>query len=339
MLFLWISVTSAASAAPKKKASKPPQKETITYVVKKGDSVDKIAKKYDVRTDDIARWNNMSNIAHIRVGQKIKIRVPKGSVVQNSKSGKETTTTITQNVSYVVKKGDTLGKIAKKTGVSIEELKKHNKSLQKNPDRLKVGQTLVLRVQKFQGGGSGKSVSRGLANNGSLSGGVQLQNGAGYTVRNPTRSYGTSSTVSLIMDTMAAYAKKYPNGPKFSIGDLSAKNGGRVSPHLSHQSGRDVDISYIRTKDGTKLDIEKNWYVLERFLKTQKIQYIFMNYELQEYFYDYARKKGYSEAQLRHMIQYPNGKKSYDAIIRHSKGHGNHFHVRFVCASSDVNCH
>ena len=87
------------------------------------------------------------------------------------------------------------------------------------------------------------------------------------------------------------------------------------------------------------LDIEKNWFVLEYFLKTQKVQYIFIDYDLQKYFYEYAKSRGYSDAQLSKMIQYPNGKKSYHAIIRHSKGHADHFHVRFVCASTDIGCH
>ncbi len=338
MLFLWISVSTLAFAAPKKSQSKTQAKETITYVVKKGDNVGKIAKQYNVNSDDIARWNNLSDVAHIRIGQKLRIRVPKGKY-SSSAGGGSASTVITQNVSYVVKKGDNLGKISRKTGVSIDELKKNNSFLRKNPDKLKVGQTLVLRVQKFNGA---TGESRGLANNGSLSGGVQLPAGPGYIVRNAKRSYGTAQTVGLIMDTLGAYAKQYPKGPKFSVGDLSVQNGGKLTPHLSHQSGRDVDITYLHKTaktNGTSVDIEKNWFVLEHFLKTKKIQYIFMDYDLQKYFYDYAKAQGYSESQLKSMIQYPNGKKSYFAIIRHSKGHADHMHVRFVCAETDKNCH
>ena len=311
---------SDAFAAPKKKPKTSNAKQTITYVVAKGDSVDKIARKYEVRTDDIARWNNLADVSRIRIGQKLRIRVPKGTVIE-SPAGKKGAPVITQNVNYVVKKGDNLGKIARKTGVSIEELKKNNKALRKNPDRLRVGQTIVLRVQKFDGA---TGVSRGLANNGSLSGGIQLPAGAGYVVRNPKRSYGTSLSVGLIIDAMSAYAAKYPKAPRFAIGDLSVEHGGKLIPHLSHQSGRDVD---------------KNWFVIEYFLKTKKVQYIFVDYDLQKLLYDHAKKKGYTDAQLRTMIQYPNGKKSYSAIVRHAKGHADHFHVRFVCASTDKDCH
>lgn len=331
-------------AAPKKKASRSNAKETITYIVKKGDNVGKIAKQYDVRPDDVARWNNLSDVSRIKIGQKLRIRVPKGSVVVNSGKNAKAPV-ITQNVSYVVKKGDNLGKIARKTGVSIDDLKKNNPSLRKNPDRLRVGQTLVLRVQRFDGA---SGVSRGLANNGSLAGGIQLSHGPGHIVRNPSRSYGTALSVGLILDAMEAYHRKYPKSARFGIGDLSVKNGGKLTPHLSHQSGRDVDISYIHESNketphfvkmnASNIDIAKNWYVIEYFLKSGKIQYIFVDYELQKLFYDYAKAHGYTDKQLESMIQYPNGKKSYKAVVRHAKGHADHFHVRFVCAKTDIHC-
>ena len=345
---LCLGMPSAISAKPAKKNSSQP-KETITYVVVKGDSVDKIAKKFEVRSDDIVRWNNLADASKIRIGQKLKIRVVKGSYTRPSSGwgGASRPAEITENVYYVVKKGDNLGKIARKTGVTVEQLKKNNKALAKNPDKLKVGQKLVVEVKKRFAGATG--VSRGLANNGSLAGGIQMQSGPGYVIRNPKRSYGTALTVSLIMDAMQAYKDKFPKAPRFMIGDLSLEHGGKLTPHLSHQSGRDVDISYIHTSNKeelrfqhmtkTTLDVEKNWFVLEYFLKSGKVQYIFVDYDLQAVFYNYAKARGYSDAQLKTMIQYPNGKKSYHAIMRHSKGHADHFHVRFVCAPSDVSCH
>ena len=348
LVFLCLCGTSDAFAAPKKK-SNANSKETITYVVVKGDSVDKIAKKFEVRTADIARWNNLSDVSKIRIGQKLRLRVLKGSAAASSSknfshSGAATSNaTVSQEVYYVVKKGDNLGKISRKTGVSIAQLKKNNRTLAKNPDKLRVGQKLVIEVKRIA---AGSGVSRGLANNGSLSGGVQLKSGPGYNVRNPKYAYGTPLTCTLIMDAMSAYADKFPKANKFLVGDISKQNGGKLSPHLSHQSGRDVDISYIvkerfvgfQKVNANTLDVAKTWYVLEWFLKSGKVQYIFVEYELQKYFYDYAKAHGYTDAQLKSLIQYPNGKKSYSAIMRHSNGHADHFHVRFVCASSDVHC-
>lgn len=323
------------------------KKETITYVVKKGDSVDKIAKHHEVRVEDIARWNNLADVARIRIGQKLRIRVASGSAVVQAKAGsRQTAPTITQNVYYVVKKGDNLGKISRKTGVSVEDLKKHNKGLRKNPDKLRVGQKLVLELKRFDGN---SGVSRGLANNGSLSGGIILPPGPAYVVRNPKRSYGTALTVGTIMDAMDSYSRAFPKGPRFAVGDLSVANGGKLYPHVSHQSGRDVDISFIH-KNGKEFigfqrlnektfDAEKNWHLLEFLVKSGKVQYIFIDYGLQKVLYEHAKSKGYSDKELRGIIQYPNGKKSYQAIIRHAKGHADHLHARFVCAKTDVSCH
>ncbi|MCL2324969.1 MAG: penicillin-insensitive murein endopeptidase [Proteobacteria bacterium] len=348
-----------AEATPQKSTAQT-AKVTITYVVKKGDSLDKIAKQYGVPVNDIVRWNNLSDASRIQIGQKLKIRVPKGSAAASAasaastggssgtKSGGDTraAAAATQDMFYIVKKGDTLGKIARKTGVSAEQLKKHNPDLRKNPDRLRVGQKLVLEVNRFSGQ---TGVSRGLANNGSLVGGIQLPAGSGYIVRNPKRSYGTALTVGIIMDAMADYARKYPKGPRYTVGDLSAEKGGRLVPHLSHQSGRDVDISYISKHNkenagfarmnASNFDAEKNWHLLEYFIKTGKVQYIFVDYDLQKLLYEQAKKQGYTDSQLKGIMQYPNGRKSYHAIIRHAKGHADHSHVRFVCAGTDVNCH
>ena len=83
-------------AAPKKN-QKPAAipKETITYVVQKGDSVDKIAKKFDVSSNDVAKWNNLSDISKIKIGQKLRLRVPKNS--QAAKASKSNTSGKAQN--------------------------------------------------------------------------------------------------------------------------------------------------------------------------------------------------------------------------------------------------
>ena len=60
--------------APQPKALKQKQ---ITYTVKAGDRLLKIAKKYDVTVEEIARANGLSNPDFIRVGQKLVINARK----------------------------------------------------------------------------------------------------------------------------------------------------------------------------------------------------------------------------------------------------------------------
>lgn len=104
-----------------------------THRVKKHETLYSLAKKYNVTVEELKAANNL-------VGNSVKPRVllviPPRSVSEskNESAGDAKT--------YKVKKGETLTRIAKKTGVSVAELKRLNglKSV-----RVKPGKLLVLR--------------------------------------------------------------------------------------------------------------------------------------------------------------------------------------------------
>lgn len=110
---------------PKPATPAPPvDNNWVTYTVRKGDTLSKIAMKYDgISWVDIAEFNGLSNPNLIKVGQKLKIPV---KVIQPSP--------------YKVVRGDTLGSIAKKYGYTVDELAKHNGI--KNPNLIRVGQMI-----------------------------------------------------------------------------------------------------------------------------------------------------------------------------------------------------
>jgi len=58
--------------APAKIVEKPKEPQYITYTVKSGDTLGKIASKYHVKVSDIKKWNNLKNDL-IREKQKLKI--------------------------------------------------------------------------------------------------------------------------------------------------------------------------------------------------------------------------------------------------------------------------
>lgn len=100
--------------------------KVVNYVVKKNDTLIKIAKKYNTDYKKIASYNNIVNANKIFAGQVIKI--PNTLLEDMSPS------------TYVVKKGDTLVDIAKKYGISWKELYTKNKDIiGKNPDIIKPG--------------------------------------------------------------------------------------------------------------------------------------------------------------------------------------------------------
>ncbi len=108
---------------------------TAFYVVQKGDNLGNIAKKYNVTVEEIKEWNHLSNI-NIQLGESLQ-------VAKNDLNSNEVivATTKTENVEYVVKKGDNLGNIAKKFGSSLEDLKQWN-NLQDN--NIALGSSLIV---------------------------------------------------------------------------------------------------------------------------------------------------------------------------------------------------
>ncbi len=115
------------SAGTIKVPSKPitVETETITHKVKSGEFLGKIANHYKVKVSDIRRENNLKSDT-LWVGQKLKITVAvKDKPIRKHK----------------VSRGEFLGKIASKYGVSVSSIRKANNL---RSDQLAVGQVLII---------------------------------------------------------------------------------------------------------------------------------------------------------------------------------------------------
>lgn len=111
--------------------------QRVIHKVKSGETLSSIASKHQTTVANLKRWNNLRGNT-IRVGQRLYIygsagkshsssgssSVKSGSS-SSSSSGKSSGSS-TATSTYTVKKGDTLGGIAKKTGVSLNTLYKLN---------------------------------------------------------------------------------------------------------------------------------------------------------------------------------------------------------------------
>jgi lysozyme len=117
-----------------------------TYTVKSGDSLNSIAKSFDVSKDDIIALNGITNPNNILVGQKLKIPVQRATTTTaaaTTKAGPTTTKpVIDSGIVYTVKSGDTLSKIAKTLGVTQAQLISLNGLADAND--IKVGQKLKV---------------------------------------------------------------------------------------------------------------------------------------------------------------------------------------------------
>lgn len=99
------------------------------YIVKAGDTLSAIAKKYNTTYQRLANYNNIANPNIIRVGQKIKIP----------------TTPSNSKIIYTVKAGDNLSKIAKKYNTTWQKIyEKNKKIIGSNPNIIRIGQKLEI---------------------------------------------------------------------------------------------------------------------------------------------------------------------------------------------------
>ena len=121
----------------------------IIYKVKSGDVLGKIASKHHVSVAKIKKWNNLKS-DNIRIGQKLVIyrggsgpaTAQTSSTSSSSGSSKVLSSGAGQTkITYTVKKGDVLGRIAEAHGVSVAKVREWN-SL-KN-DNIQIGQKLTI---------------------------------------------------------------------------------------------------------------------------------------------------------------------------------------------------
>ncbi|MDK2908719.1 MAG: rane-bound lytic murein transglycosylase [Bacteroidales bacterium] len=127
--------------------------EMIVHVVRKGETIGKIARKYKVSVNDIKAWNNLkSNYLKPRRRLTIYPGTQSSVTLQSSTASKrikETNKKIPDKTDnslfHVVKKGETLLKISKKYGCSIEDLKNWN-NLKGNT--IKINQRLIVSRAK-----------------------------------------------------------------------------------------------------------------------------------------------------------------------------------------------
>ena len=102
--------------------------QRVTYRVKSGDYLGKIAEKYGVRVSSIKRWNRLKN-SRLNIGQRLYI-YPRRIPAPPKKTTSENIVEVPKDAKYeiyIVKQGDSLWTIAKKfDNVSTEEIKKWN---------------------------------------------------------------------------------------------------------------------------------------------------------------------------------------------------------------------
>ena len=121
--------------------------ERIAYKVKSGDYLGRIASRYGVTVKQLQQWNNLRG-TNLRVGQTLYIYRSGGSKTASSSSGSSASTSSSSSsgyITYTVKSGDTLYKIAQRyPGVTANDIMKIN-SISSN---IKPGMKIKIPTKK-----------------------------------------------------------------------------------------------------------------------------------------------------------------------------------------------
>ena len=108
------------------------------HIVKKGDNLSLIAKKYHVSVKQLRSWNNLKS-DNLSIGQKLIVYNSGAPMAQAGNTAPVERSTV--QTTHVVKSGETLGKIAAKYKCSVTDLKKWNNL---KSTTIKVGQRLKV---------------------------------------------------------------------------------------------------------------------------------------------------------------------------------------------------
>ncbi|QRK06485.1 penicillin-insensitive murein endopeptidase [Archangium violaceum] len=176
------------------------------------------------------------------------------------------------------------------------------------------------------------SISVGFVESGRMVNAERFPEGDDWIVVSPELAWGTRETLDYIAKAIREVRAAYPKAPPLRVNQLSSREGGYLRPHKSHQNGRDVDLGFyyptaepIRVRAREKhIDLELNWALIKALAVHTDVQMILVDKRVQKVLYEYALRKGENKEWLDSLFH--AGSKS---LIKHARGHRDHFHVRF----------
>jgi penicillin-insensitive murein endopeptidase len=163
------------------------------------------------------------------------------------------------------------------------------------------------------------------------------------------KTYGHPALV-LMLGRSAREIGRLARGSIMMVGDLSAKSGGQLQGHVSHQSGRDADVGFYMTdRDGRYVEPDRfisfgsdglakdasgyvfddwrNWLLVRAWVRDKRagISHIFVSAPLRRRLLDYAHSH---KPEAKYVDELMVLLKRPDAAE-----HDDHFHVRVACPS------
>ena len=314
----------------------------IRHHMRPRERLSQIAARYGVTLSHLARWNHLD--PNVPLVKRRTLRVFSNRVVPAPIRAR-----------YVVQEGDTWDDVAAALHVPEHDLRVANWKM-RNPT---VGASIVAWIDPVDAPsfttpstpvdqpplaitGDGRSI--GTPTKGKLEDAVQLPEHPLWVRGNPDHLWGSAQTIRQLHRAFAILrgAKGYASG--VLIGSISKRKGGRMRPHRSHQSGRDVDIRLpllpgipkTREPNADEIDWYATWALIESFVETGEAEVVFLNEAHHERLYQTARAMGVSRERVLEVVRWPKWKGA--GIVQHADGHNAHLHVRIRCAPDERDC-
>lgn len=316
----------------------------LVHKVAPMETPDQIAHRYGVRPDALRMWNGIkAETEKLKVGSRLKLHPRK---VPPPRAKHE----------YWVQPGDTWWSIGTNFGIDSRDLRATNWSA---PQRLQAGSSIEIWIDPIvymwvteetdphiPAGIRLGAVGVGTPQAGRVINGVQLPTHAAYALKLPPSSYGTTHAVAHVVKAMDEFHRRSAYRSPLMMGSMSAKHGGPLTGHKSHQSGRDLDIRLPLLEKlqqhipvtPKRVDWVALWHLIEAFDATGQVVIIFLDYEMQALLHAAAVSIGATESRLDELLQYPHGNKANLGLVRHSTGHLAHIHVRMTCGPHEPEC-
>ena len=327
----------------------PPRRVWVRHRLRPRERLSQIAARYASTVDDIVNDNRLDpNLDPNRLASRKhkRIRVlarrippPRREVITKAKAG------------------ETWGDIARRMRVEERDLRSWNWQRRKLDEGREVTVWVDPMAKGFLRPGEGPEPptsfevaagarSRGRPQSGRLDAGILLPKSDLYS-RRPGNAglYGSSHTIEQIQRAFAAFRHDSGYEGEVVIGAISRKHGGHFHPHISHQSGRDIDIRLpllpdLPTNDhpnADEIDWYATWALIRSFIDTGEVTAIFLDVSLHRRLYEAARIMGETPEALEELITWPSWK-GKNPIVKHSKGHDTHIHVRIACGPDEPRC-
>ncbi len=166
-----------------------------------------------------------------------------------------------------------------------------------------------------------------------------------YTRRLPGRSFGSTHTIRTIQTALSTLRSEKGVWKEVMIGDISLPSGGPISPHVSHQSGRDIDIRLMLAEGvdrdtvpvaPSSVDWDATWTMVQSFLETGAVHVLFLDFERQSRLHAAALRAGVHPTAADRWFEWPT--RGGPGVIRHESGHRAHVHIRLRCGHDEPRC-